>query len=83
VSKTRSTAFIEKPLSLVELFHIGLVITFDLAIHFWASSRNVAMRDTQIGKMPSELPSEESLSVWIFWIAKGKGFLTSSRNCFS
>ena len=45
-------------LSLVELLGIGLMAPFDFPVHLRAARRNVPVRDTEVGKMPSELWSE-------------------------
>jgi hypothetical protein len=47
----------------VELFGIGLVAAFHLAIDFGASGRNVAMRDDQVRNMPGKLWAERRVVV--------------------
>ena len=41
--------------SSIELLRICFVAALDLAMDFWASWRDVAMRDAEVGQMPGEL----------------------------
>lgn len=53
---------LERPSSVV-LLRIGFVTAFDFAVYLWASGRDVAMGDFEIGKMPGELWTKRRLSV--------------------
>jgi hypothetical protein len=45
-------------LSSIELLRIGFMTPLDLSVHFRAFLRDMAMRNAQIRKMPSELKAE-------------------------
>ena len=64
--------FVTKILSSIELFGIRLVAPLDLAVDLRTSRRDMAMRDAEIGKMPSELRSERGIVIGLN-LLDGKG----------
>jgi hypothetical protein len=60
----------------VEFLGIGLMASFHLPVDLRASGRNVAMRDTEIREMPSELGAKRGVVV-------GLDPLDSKREMFS
>jgi hypothetical protein len=53
---------------LIELLRIGLMISLDLPVHPRASRRYVAMRDSEVGKMPGELWSERKAVIGLYFL---------------
>src|SRR5580704_4244059 len=66
--------------SLVKLLRIGLMAPLDLPVHLRAPWRNVPVRDTEVGKMPSELWSERRAVIGLdFLNGEGKMILDLSE----
>jgi hypothetical protein len=63
--------------SSIELFSIGFVASFYLAVYLWASGRDVAMRNAEIGKMPGELWPERRVVVRLYFLDGERKMLTN------
>jgi len=64
--------------SSIELFRVCFVAPLYLAVHLWASGRDVAVRNAEIRKMPSELWSERRVVICLDFL-DGKCSRTSLR----
>src|SRR6266481_4794497 len=63
--------------SSIELFRVCFVAPLYLAVHLWASGRDVAVRNAEIGKMPSELWSERRVIVCLYFLDGERKMLTN------
>jgi len=65
---SRQILFVLERPSSIKLLRVCLVAPFYLAVYFWASGRDVPMRNAEIRKMPSELWSERRVIVRLVFL---------------
>ncbi len=64
--------------SAIELLRVCLVTLRNLAVHLWASGRDVAVRNTEISKVSSELWSQRRVVIRLDCLDGERKMLTNS-----
>ena len=74
---SRQILFVLERPSSIELLRVCLVAPFYLAVYLWASGRDVAVRNAEIRKMPSELRSKRRVIVCLYFLNGKRKMLTN------